>query len=157
VQKSLGRIAGWLGDADDPNEFCRAFAVRASTEILRNKTPDRRPIQARSGKAQTSFHFRFVTSLDEVLCQPVCDIGQRSERNMSDDRRNCPAEFSDLYVRLLRAALDEANGSLSPRIRERRLADHVIREVSLTCMTHESLRLRGAFNRGSENGEEPLL
>lgn len=76
---------------------------------------------------------------------------------MIDDERNCSAEFSDLYVRLLRAALDEADWSLSPRIRERRLADHVIREVSMTCMTYEFLRLRGAFNRGSENGEEPLL
>lgn len=56
---------------------------------------------------------------------------------MIDDERNCSAEFSDLYVRLLRAALDEADWSLSPRIRERRLADHVIREVSMTCMTYE--------------------
>jgi hypothetical protein len=111
----------------------------------------------KSCETKLGFHFRFVTSLDEVLCQPVCDIGQGSERNMIDDERKCSAEFSDLYVRLLRAALDEANVSLSPRMRERRLADHVMREVSMTCMTHESLRLRGAFNRGSGNGEEPLL
>jgi hypothetical protein len=111
----------------------------------------------KSCETKLGFHFRFVTSLDEVLCQPVYDIGQGSERNMIDDERKCSAEFSDLYVRLLRAALDEANCSLSPRMRERRLADHVMREVSMTCVTHESLRLRDAFNRGSGNGEEPLL
>jgi hypothetical protein len=72
---------------------------------------------------------------------------------MIEDERNDWAEFSDLYVRLLRAALDEANRSLSPRMRQRRLAAHVMREVSLTCMAHESLRSRSIFNQGSRNGE----
>jgi hypothetical protein len=76
---------------------------------------------------------------------------------MFNDERNDLAEFSDLYVRLLRAALDETYWSLSPRMRERFLAEHVKREVSVTCMAHESLRSRNAFNRESGNGEEPLL
>jgi hypothetical protein len=73
------------------------------------------------------------------------------------DERNDWAEFSDLYLRLLRAALDETNWSLSPRMRERFLAEHVMREVSMTCTAHESLRSRSAFNQESGNGEEPLL
>jgi hypothetical protein len=76
---------------------------------------------------------------------------------MIDDERNGSAEFSDLYARLLRAALDEVNWSLSPRMREQCLAAHVRREISTTCIAHESLRSRNAFNRGSVNGEEPLL
>jgi hypothetical protein len=76
---------------------------------------------------------------------------------MIQDKRNDAAEFSDLYVRLLRAALDEANWSLSPRMRERRLAAHVMREVSMTCMAGEPLRSVTAFNQESGNGEEPLL
>jgi hypothetical protein len=76
---------------------------------------------------------------------------------MIDDERKSSAEFSDLYLRLLRAALDETNWSLSPRMRDRRLAAHVMREVSMTCVAHESLRSRSAFNHGALNGEEPLL
>jgi hypothetical protein len=157
AKKSLGRIAGLL---DDPEELTNPAG--RWPRVGRRKSCETKlliywPIQARPGKAQASIYFRFVTSLDEVLCQPVCEIGQRSERNMIDDERNGSAEFSDLYVRLLRAALDETSWSLSPWMRERRLANHVSREVSMTCMTDESLRLRGAFNRGSGNGEEPLL
>jgi hypothetical protein len=43
--------------AIDHDEFCRAFAVRGSTEIFRNKTPDRWPIpgdQARIRAASIS-------------------------------------------------------------------------------------------------------
>jgi len=76
---------------------------------------------------------------------------------MIDDERDDWAEFSDLYVRLLRAALDEANRSLSPRMRRRSLAAHVMREVSMTCVADESLRSTGAFNRGLRNGEKSLL
>jgi hypothetical protein len=76
---------------------------------------------------------------------------------MIDDGRNDLAEFSDLYVRLLRAALDEANRSLSPWMRQRSLAAHVMREVSMTCMAHESLRSTSAFNRETRNGEESIL
>jgi hypothetical protein len=76
---------------------------------------------------------------------------------MIDDERNGSAEFSDLYVRL-RTALEEVNWPLSPRMREERcLAAHVMREISVTCIAHESLRSRNAFNQGSVNGEEPLL
>ena len=76
---------------------------------------------------------------------------------MIDDERDDWSEFSALYVRLLRAALDEANRSVSPRTREHRLATHVMREVSLTCKAHDSLRSRSVFNRGSINGEGQLL
>lgn len=76
---------------------------------------------------------------------------------MINDKRNDLTEFSDLYVRLLRAALDETNRSLSPRTRERCLAAHVMRGVSMTCIVDEPLRSRNAFNQESGNGEEPLL
>jgi hypothetical protein len=76
---------------------------------------------------------------------------------MIDSEHDGFAEFSDLYVHLLRAALDEAHWSLSPRIRDRRLAAHVAREFSVTCMAHRALRSRNSFNQESGNAEEPLL
>ena len=50
---------------------------------------------------------------------------------MGDSERDRAAEFSDLYVRLLNAALDEINSSLLPRMRERKLAEHVAHGISM--------------------------
>jgi hypothetical protein len=76
---------------------------------------------------------------------------------MIDFEREGSGEFSDLYVRLLRAALDETNCSLSPQMRERGLTAHVMREISTTCSAHESQRSRIAFHRGPGNGKTPFL
>ncbi len=51
---------------------------------------------------------------------------------MIDHERESSAEFSDLYVQLLRAALDETNSSLTPRMREYCLAAHVAHGISLS-------------------------
>ena len=48
-----------------------------------------------------------------------------------DSDRDAANEFSDLYMRLLNAALDEINSSLLPRMRERNLATHVARGISM--------------------------
>lgn len=76
---------------------------------------------------------------------------------MIDFEREGSGEFSDLYVRLLRAALDETTCSLSPGIRERRLTEHVMREISMTCSAYESPRSRMLSIRDGENGETPFL
>lgn len=56
---------------------------------------------------------------------------------MIDREANGSAEFSDLYLRLLSAALDETNASLSPRMRECNLAAHVARGVSMADVIAE--------------------
>jgi hypothetical protein len=50
---------------------------------------------------------------------------------VGDSERDRAAEFSDLYVRLLNAALDEINSSLLPQMRERNLVEHVARGISM--------------------------
>ena len=60
-----------------------------------------------------------------------------------DLERYGSAEFSDLYLRLLNAALDETNSSLSPRMRECNLVAHVARGISMTDMVPEAFRRRG--------------
>jgi hypothetical protein len=57
---------------------------------------------------------------------------------MIDPERESSADFSDLYVRLLRAALDETNSSLTPRMREHSLAAHVERAISMSGKAPES-------------------
>jgi hypothetical protein len=50
--------------------------------------------------------------------------------NVIDYKRNSSAEFSDLYLRLLNAALDEMNSSShSPQQRQQDLAAHVVRGI----------------------------
>ena len=53
------------------------------------------------------------------------------------------AEFSDLYLRLLSAALDETNSSLSPQLKESNLNAHVARGISTADITPPSIRRRG--------------
>jgi hypothetical protein len=48
-----------------------------------------------------------------------------------DNEHNSSAEFSDLYIRLLNAVLDERNSTLSPRLREHYLAAHVAHGISM--------------------------
>jgi hypothetical protein len=45
--------------------------------------------------------------------------------------RDRSAEFSDLYMRMLNAALDEMNSSPSPEHREQNLAAHVVRAIAM--------------------------
>lgn len=53
------------------------------------------------------------------------------------------AEFSDLYLRLLSAALDETHSLLSPRMRESNLNAHVARGISMADMAPPSIRRQG--------------
>lgn len=53
------------------------------------------------------------------------------------------AEFSDLYLRLLSAALDETNSSLPPQLKESNLNAHVARGISMADITPPSIRHRG--------------
>jgi hypothetical protein len=69
-----------------------------------------------------------------------------------DDERDGSAEFSDLYLRLLSAALDEANSSPSPQAREDNLAAHIARAISMTGIVSESFS-----NRGLGHGETTFL
>jgi hypothetical protein len=55
-----------------------------------------------------------------------------------DFERDGSAEFSDLYVHLLKAALDEMHRSLSPEVRERNLAAHLAWGVSMTGSVSEA-------------------
>jgi hypothetical protein len=63
--------------------------------------------------------------------------------NVIDREWNGSAEFSDLYLRLLSAALDETNSSLSPQMRECNLATHVARGISMADVVAESFCHRG--------------
>jgi hypothetical protein len=51
--------------------------------------------------------------------------------------RDRAAEFSELYMRMLNAALDETN-SPSPQRREQNLAAHVVRGISMAGLVAES-------------------
>jgi hypothetical protein len=51
--------------------------------------------------------------------------------------RDRSVEFSDLYWRILNAALDEDNSSLSPQHREQNLAAHVVRAISMTALVSD--------------------
>jgi hypothetical protein len=89
-------------------------------------------------QAETADSFRFVTFLDETLCQPV-DLGSNIGAvnvGVIDSERDAATEFSDLYMRLLNAALDEINSSLLPRMRERNLAVHVARGISMAGFSY---------------------
>jgi hypothetical protein len=58
-------------------------------------------------------------------------MGRQWSVTVGDSERERAAEFSDLYVRLLNAALDEINSSLLPQMRKRNLAEHVARGISM--------------------------
>jgi hypothetical protein len=77
---------------------------------------------------------------------------------MIDHEPESSAEFSDLYVQLLRAALHETNSSLTPQMREHHLAAHVARGISMSGKTTASFsQSRIVRSHGSEHGETPLL
>jgi hypothetical protein len=75
---------------------------------------------------------------------------------MIDRERESSAEFSDLYLQLLRAVLDETNSSLTPRMRQRCLAAHVARAISMSGKTAASV-LAIVRSHESGRGETPLL
>jgi hypothetical protein len=66
----------------------------------------------------------------------------RSAVNLIDGEYGS-AEFSDLYLRLLSAALDETNSSLSPQMKENSLNAHVARGISMADLASPSIRHRG--------------
>jgi hypothetical protein len=77
---------------------------------------------------------------------------------MTDHERDCSAEFTDLYVRLLNAALDEKNSSQPQRMRRRYLAAHVVRGILMTGLSPESFpHLRIVRNQELGYGETPVL
>jgi|ERR1700722_11954779 hypothetical protein len=112
---------------------------RVALRFTRNRL-DENTIRSRKPEPLHYHSFRFVTSIDEALCQFARRTVKRRSRavNMVDRERNGSAEFSDLYLRLLSAALDEINSSLSPRMRECNLAAHVARGVSMADVITES-------------------
>ena len=67
----------------------------------------------------------------------------RRALNVIDREWNGSPEFSDLYLRLLNAALDETNSLLSPRMRECNLASHVARGVSMADVIAEASSRQG--------------
>jgi hypothetical protein len=69
-----------------------------------------------------------------------------------DFQRDRSGDFSDLCARLLNAALDERNSSLSPSLREYYLTIHVARAISVSDIASESIR-----NPGLEHDEPKLL
>jgi hypothetical protein len=69
-----------------------------------------------------------------------------------DFERDRAADFSDLYARLLNAALDERNSALSPNLREYYLTVHVARAISMSDIASESIRYPGL-----EHDEPKLL
>jgi hypothetical protein len=94
-----------------------------------------------------------VTGLEQRAFFPICNVfllklcanvsssqaGHKSIiMNAIDHERDGSAEFSDLYLRLLNAALDEVSRPLSPQAREYNLAAHVAREISMTGIVGES-------------------
>jgi hypothetical protein len=118
------------------------FRLRMAPRFPRNRLHQ---ITIRSRKPGPLHSFRFVTSLDQALCQFARRAGETSERavNVNDCGWNGSAELSDLYLRLLSAALDETNSSLSPRLREFNLAAHVARGMSMADVVPESFRHPG--------------
>ncbi len=78
--------------------------------------------------------------------------------NVIDFERDGSTAFSDLYARLLSAALDETNSSLSLQMREHHLMAHVARGISMTGIAPESFSQSGiARNQGLGNEETKLL
>jgi len=69
-----------------------------------------------------------------------------------DDEREGSTEFSDLYLRLPTAALDEANSSPSPHAREYFLAAHIACAISMAGILSESFS-----NQGLRHGETTVL
>jgi hypothetical protein len=69
-----------------------------------------------------------------------------------DFERDRSAGFSKFCARLLDAALDERNSSLSPNPREYYLTIHVARVISMSDIDSESIR-----NPGLEHDEPKLL
>jgi hypothetical protein len=76
------------------------------------------------------------------ICAPHGETLEKSV-NRIDREANGSTEFSNLYLRLLSAALDETNALLSPRMRECNLAAHVARGVSMADVIAESTRHQG--------------
>jgi hypothetical protein len=66
----------------------------------------------------------------------------RSAVNLIDGEYGS-AEFSDLYLRLLSAALDETNSSLSPQLKASNLNAHVARGISMADLAAPPIRRRG--------------
>ena len=117
---------------------------RVALRFTRNRL-DENTIRSRKPEPLHYHSFRFVTSIDEALCQFARRTVKRRSRavNMVDRERNGSAEFSDLYLRLLSAALDETNSSLSPGMRESHLNAHVARVISMADIAPSSIRRRG--------------
>jgi hypothetical protein len=126
-------------ETKSPSRFRRRVAPRFPRNRLHQ-------ITIRSRKPGPLQSFRFVTSLDhQALCQFARRAGETSEKavNVIDCGWNGSAEFSDLYLRLLSAALDETNSSLSPWMREFNLAAHVARGMSMAEVVPQSFRHPG--------------
>jgi hypothetical protein len=82
---------------------------------------------------------------------PICNISSATlcvklvhrrakhwSASVVDSERDGSSELSGLYMRLLNAALDETNSSLLPRERERHLAAHVARGISMAGLFSKS-------------------
>jgi hypothetical protein len=126
-------FCGGICDSPDPPEWWQGhtprFKLNCAAEIFGNKNQNP------------------VTRLDRTQFFPICNIfllklcanlctAQASHKsiimNAIDHEDGSSAEFSDLYLRLLNAALDETDSPLSPQAREHNLAAHVARGISMT-------------------------
>jgi hypothetical protein len=122
---------------------CR-FKLNRAAEIYGNKVVAGCPALGRQSARNhnpvtcngTWHYFRIVTLLrsDSVpTCTLFLRLGYSSvTMKIVNFERGDPAEFSDLYVHLLKAALDEMHPSLSPEVREQNLAAHVAWGISIS-------------------------
>jgi hypothetical protein len=120
------------------------FKLNRGAEIYGNKVAAGRPGSglATRTKSQSGYKRRHLAlfpncnvgstelcaSLDTVL-RPGYSSATMKIINFERDNST---EFSNLYVHLLKAALDEMHPSLSPEVRERNLAAHVAWGISMT-------------------------
>jgi hypothetical protein len=117
------------------------------------------------GRRQAPLHTRVRKGATSPELFPICNVlparlcanvraAKSSGVTMTviDFERDRSADFSDLYARLLNAALDERNSSLSPNLREYYLTIHVARVISMSDIASEAIR-----NPGLEHDETKLL
>jgi hypothetical protein len=99
-------------------------------------------------KSNELSNFRFALfPICNVTLIKLCGIvhvaaAERSSMAMSvvDLERDGSAGFSDLYVHLLKTALDEMHPSLSPEMREQNLAAHIACGISMSGLVSQPLR-----------------
>lgn len=83
---------------------------------------------------------------------PYTPLRKSINMNATVEERESSGEFSELYLRLLSAALGEANSSMPPQARKLDLAAHVARGISMIGIDSETFS-----NQGLGHGDTMLL